>query len=107
MHVRLTLPAVSIVKRNPASYDQWQWHACHKRCPYMLSREVYFKREREKFYIHVPSPAGLIGWNIQHIPTCLLGDNMSDIATQQVEGFMANHSIHVHVQSNASNLKCT
>ena len=57
------------------------------------------QREREEFYIHVPSPAGLIGWNIQHIPTCLSGGNMSkaDIVTQQVEGCMANHSIHVHV----------
>ena len=28
-------------------------------------------RETEKFYIHVPSPVGPIGWNIQHIPTCI------------------------------------
>ena len=26
------------------------------------------ERERKSFHIHVPSPAGLIGWNIQHIP---------------------------------------
>ena len=41
--------------------------------------------------------------------TCLFGGNMSkaDIVTQQVEGIMANHSTHVHVQANANNLECT
>ena len=25
------------------------------------------KKQKEEFYIHVPSPIGLIGWNIQHM----------------------------------------
>ena len=25
------------------------------------------EEEKESFYIHVPSPIGLIGWNIQHM----------------------------------------
>ena len=27
-----------------------------------------YREEEESFYIHVPSPIGLIGWNIQHMP---------------------------------------
>ena len=65
--------------------------------------------EEESFYIHVPSPIGLIKLNIQHVPTCHFGGQhaKADIVTQQVECIMANHSNHVHVQSNASNLECT
>ena len=31
------------------------------------------EEEEESFYIHVPSPIGLIGWNIQHMPEVFEG----------------------------------
>ena len=46
------------------------------------------EEEEESFYIHVPSPIGLIGWNIQHMPevfngvTCPSSLHPEGIATQ-------------------------
>ena len=59
------------VERGP----QALWHNVPIPCSrgdYACFCACHIEREREAFYIRVPSPAGLIGWNIQYIPNCSL-----------------------------------
>ena len=62
-----TVMSVLWLKELKSAEQAGTWHGLGK-----LSQGASFgccchkKEEEESFYIHVPSPIGLIGWNIEH-----------------------------------------